>query len=333
MRREEFFSRLMEQLTYLPVEDQEQLRDYYNELIYDGLEQGRAEESIIAGFGTPEDIAGQIRSEYKEYHQLVHRAAGKKQESGDRGQASSDYHSSQGPLHTVIVEAENIKVEVHPVNNGPVRVLFEPREGLDEVQFFIENGEFVFRHRMSRHFLNWISLFRIPQKIVLELPVSFRGNLRVKTTNSPIQAQSIQQLENTQLITSNARINCESLGSVSLLVQTTNGGITLSNITGDQMEAVTANGRISACNCRFPNAMLLSTKNGAVEGLNLIGDKIVLKTSNGAVHSSIIGAMADYDIQSHTTNGSSNLPNRPNPSLSKHLKVHTSNGRIKVDFL
>ena len=36
------------------------MADYYNELIFDGVENGgKPEEEIIAGFGAPEEIAAQ----------------------------------------------------------------------------------------------------------------------------------------------------------------------------------------------------------------------------------------------------------------------------------
>ena len=41
MKQAEFFKELMEQLSEIPDADKEQLKEYYQELICDGLELGR----------------------------------------------------------------------------------------------------------------------------------------------------------------------------------------------------------------------------------------------------------------------------------------------------
>ena len=68
MNRETFLNELMAGLTQLGPVEQRQVADYYNELIFDGVENGKPEEEIIAGFGAPEEIAAQIRAEYKSQH-------------------------------------------------------------------------------------------------------------------------------------------------------------------------------------------------------------------------------------------------------------------------
>ena len=65
MNRETFLNELMAGLTQLGPVEQRQVADYYNELIFDGVENGKPEEEIIAGFGAPEEIAAQIRVEYR----------------------------------------------------------------------------------------------------------------------------------------------------------------------------------------------------------------------------------------------------------------------------
>ena len=57
MNRETFLNELMAGLTQLGPVEQRQVADYYNELIFDGVENGKPEEEIIAGFGAPEEIA------------------------------------------------------------------------------------------------------------------------------------------------------------------------------------------------------------------------------------------------------------------------------------
>ena len=65
MNRETFLNELMAGLTQLGPVEQRQVADYYNELIFDGVENGKPEGGNHRGFGAPEEIAAQIRAEYK----------------------------------------------------------------------------------------------------------------------------------------------------------------------------------------------------------------------------------------------------------------------------
>lgn len=329
MKQEEFYNKLMEQLSEIPDADKEQLREYYHELICDGLEQGRDEENIIAGFGTTESIAKRIKEEYREI--------GRPRPSQTKTEQEYDHnpgYASSTPIHTINVEAENVRIEVVPVTSGTIRVLFNPRDNCDYVTFSEHDGEFNFRHSM-RNFLswNWRSLFQGPWILTLEVPVDFAGNLRVKSSNASISVNGLKHLANAQFITSNSKIRVDNFHCNSVLIQSTNASLSLNNLSGDQLEAVTNNGRVTADGCTFTFGLLLSTRNGGIEGRNLIGDNIVMKTSNGAVRGTIIGDIRDYSVQSHTVNGSNNLPNCNYPDQKKHLVAKTSNGRIDMQFI
>ncbi len=122
MNRETFLNELMAGLTQLGPVEQRQVADYYNELIFDGVENGKPEEEIIAGFGAPEEIAAQIRAEYKS-QQAVEGAPG--QGAVPPRPACLEY-PAQEPVHTVVVDARNVRVNVRAVPGGGVRVLFQP---------------------------------------------------------------------------------------------------------------------------------------------------------------------------------------------------------------
>ena len=98
MNRETFLNELMAGLTQLGPVEQRQVADYYNELIFDGVENGKPEEEIIAGFGAPEEIAAQIRVEYKS-QQAVEGAPG--QGAVPPRPACLEY-PAQEPVHTVM---------------------------------------------------------------------------------------------------------------------------------------------------------------------------------------------------------------------------------------
>ena len=323
MKKDEFLSRLTEQLPQLKQSEIDQLREYYQELICDGLEQGRTEENIIEGFGKPEDLAVQIKNEYKEYAQILM--------PRQTEQNQQDY-TTRSPITKVLVEAQNLRVEIRQVPAGTVRVLFQPREGVDEVIHTVDNGEFIFRHRMRIFPLNIVNWFRFPQRLILEIPENFRGSMRVKTSNSQINAASLPGMADIQLITSNAKITAENMSAGTMLLQSSNGGLLLRDLKGRRLEAITSNEKVRAANCSFPDTLLLSTKNGSIFLQDIIGDNIVLTTSNASITGNILGDMRDYGIESKTSNASNNLPNYQYPDQRKHLKARTSNGKIMVEF-
>ena len=145
MNRETFLNELMAGLTQLGPVEQRQVADYYNELIFDGVENGKPEEEIIAGFGAPEEIAAQIRAEYKS-QQAVEGAPG--QGAVPPRPACLEY-PAQEPVHTVVVDARNVRVNVRAVPGGGVRVLFQPREN-DRVTVAEKDGAFLFTHTIDR---------------------------------------------------------------------------------------------------------------------------------------------------------------------------------------
>ena len=56
MKKEEYLRKLKFQLIDLPGEDLEQIEDFYEELILDGIEQGYTEDEVIARLERPEDV-------------------------------------------------------------------------------------------------------------------------------------------------------------------------------------------------------------------------------------------------------------------------------------
>ena len=66
MKREEFLNTLFENIPDYTKEEQEEIRQYYEELICDGVEAGLDEEEVISRLESPENIAFSLKKEYKE---------------------------------------------------------------------------------------------------------------------------------------------------------------------------------------------------------------------------------------------------------------------------
>ena len=63
MNRYQFLQEFLDALGPLSEEEKQQISDYYEELICDGLEQGLSEEEVLARFGSPQDEARRFREE------------------------------------------------------------------------------------------------------------------------------------------------------------------------------------------------------------------------------------------------------------------------------
>ncbi len=327
MKKEEYLKKLKFQLIDLPAEDLSQIEDFYEELIYDGMDQGYTEEEILARFESPEEVAKKIRAEYGGI--VVYTAKAKSQEQQKQG-----YESSAELIHTVKVETENLRIRVRTVEEGPVRVYFKPREGQDLVTFEEKDGVFSFRHQMksSPLHLNWLNLFLDFNILVLELPMNFSGALWLKTTNGSIKIAGLVDLAKGEVFSNNGKIHIENSQVSELQIKTSNAKIELQNLVGKSLEASAGNGLISVKESRFPEKLSLITQNGAVTGRNLISDQITLQTCNGLVGATIIGNQNDYNINSTTRNGFNNLDNVYDSTRHKSLTARTHNGRIQIEF-
>lgn len=64
LTREAFLKALDSRIVQLPQPERQRVREYYDEIILDGMENGKAEGEIIAGLGELEDIAAKTIAEY-----------------------------------------------------------------------------------------------------------------------------------------------------------------------------------------------------------------------------------------------------------------------------
>lgn len=322
MKREDFLARLKCELGDITREDIEQIEDFYEELILDGMEQGYTEEEVLARFGSPEDVARQVR---REYGGMIPYTSKMRQEPG---------YEASNMVHTVIVDVSNLRINVRTVENGPIRVLFHPRENSDKVTFTEEKGVFSFVHRTKGLFhLNWLNLFMDYNLLILEIPRSFGGTLKLKTSNAQIRVSNLSSLSSGEFVSANGKIKAENIKADVLTVRTSNSRLELSGLSGKRLEAVTNNGPVSAKECSFPEEVVLQTKNGGVSCRNLVGDSIQLQTCNGSVTGTIIGNVNDYAIHSSTMNGSNNLRDTAGESYQKSLTAKTVNGQIHLEFV
>ena len=65
MRKSEFLYELRRALSGLPQSDVEERISFYSEMIDDRMEEGPSEEEVVAGIGSPHDVAEQIKADLR----------------------------------------------------------------------------------------------------------------------------------------------------------------------------------------------------------------------------------------------------------------------------
>lgn len=327
MKRDEFLRRLSDALGALSDSERSEVLDYYREMICDGVENGGDEASLIAGFGSAEEIAAQILAES--------RGAVPARQSVPPRDAPRTY-AAEGTVHTVVVDAQNIRVEVRPVTSGPVQVHFTPTEQ-DLVSCTEEGGVFTFRHTMPLRFsftFGWRMLLAGSRVILVDIPAGFDGELQIVTRNAGISAEKLAHLSRARFSTSNSRISLRNLTCGTLEAGTSNAALDFHNLRGNSCDAHTSNGSVTAEDCVFASELRLKSSNASVRLNGAGADRMEFISSNGSVRGTVQGDMRQYAIYSHTSNGSCSLPSEmAYPDQTKSLRVFTSNARIDVKFL
>ena len=187
--------------------------------------------------------------------------------------------------------------------------------------------------------------------VELRVPETALLDLDAHTSNASIKVDGPRALCAVTLKTSNGRIALEHVKCKALNAVNSNARLTLENVeakqgltgktsngrieldmaaSGGDMILTTSNGRIEADNCSARGELRLTTSNGAIKADRLDGQTVTLKTSNSGITGTLPGKQSDWQIESGTSNGHSNLPSyQPG---QKPLRVHTSNGSINVRF-
>ena len=153
----------------------------------------------------------------------------------------------------------------------------------------------------------------------------------LKTSNSRIALEDVK-CKTLDAVNSNARLTLEKVEvKQGLSGKSSNGRIEADMVSsGGDMTLTTSNGRIEADNCSARGELRLTTSNGAIKVDRMDAQALTLKTSNSGISGVLPGKQTDWQIESGTSNGHSNLPkSQPGP---KPLRVHTSNGSINVRF-
>ena len=230
-------------------------------------------------------------------------------------------------IQRVVLDESNTSVRVTKSPDGQVHLRCQES---DDFYFDIQNQTGVLTlTRRSKPSLNFG--WSVSMETELQVPDGLELNL--ETSNSRITAEGLNA-RSLRCVTSNGSVQCSDCASGGdLTVKTSNAGVTLTDCAAAQdLTVKTDNGSVTLTRCDAGNETEARTSNSAiaVEGLTA-GQRIRLETSNASVRGTLPGRIADYTVESHTSNGSNSLPESYGRGAVE-LSVKTSNGSIRLEF-
>ncbi len=192
-------------------------------------------------------------------------------------------------------------------------------------------------------FINFSFNFTDNLNIQIEIPMNFKGELIIHTSNASINLSDISNLSNIDLQTSNSNIIIENVECENARIMSSNGAIDLTNLNvnnkidgrtsnntieiknckSSEIEFKTSNGKIILYNINTTRSLEATTSNAKITVERIICPEIKLKSSNSNIELDYITATKIIDAT--TSSGEITI----NRIIGNAVKLKSSNGGIK----
>ena len=323
MNKKVFFEELFREIDFFEQKEKDEIRAYYEELIMDGMEAGVSEEEVIERLDSPKEIANRLKGEY----------AHSEKKNADATQKEHGVYSPQGNVNTVKIQAEDRGIHLVESQDQQLRICYEAQDD-DEIIYYEADGMFYFKQKQRSRF-NFLK-FRIQTNvapIIVEIPQNQMKLVELTTKNGGIRCKQVAIASALFIETSNGGIRLEQVQADAIDIHTTNAGIIIQSVLANRCSAKSTNSAIKVNNCKMRQQLNLRTTNGSLKFEEVDAMELDLSTTNGSIKGKILGNPEDYQIYSHTTNGSNNLPNGWGKGKERKISASTSNGTIAVEFV
>ena len=164
--------------------------------------------------------------------------------------------------------------------------------------------------------------------------LEINGKITAESSNGKVTLSAVKSNSKISAYTSNSSIYLYNIEAGGVDADSGNGKVELESVKStDTIKAGSSNGTITLSDVSSDTTIDVKTSNGKIELTRVaVGKSMTLKNSNGRISGTILGAMEDFNINSHTSNGDNNLPNGTT-GKNKDLEIRTSNGKIEVQFV
>ena len=242
-------------------------------------------------------------------------------------------YTAAGDITALVIDDSNTAVEIVPTDEERVAVAYT--DGRWQ-RYAVEEANGALRVEKRTEPRDWFrSLWSFDfgvRRLTVRVPRGTALTLDAGTSNASVTLSGLS-LAKLSLRTSNARVEVRDVTvAQGMEVKSSNGGVSLTDVTAQGDVAVTTSNDTVALDGLTARTVDVKTSNGPIT-LDAVDGRETLRfeSSNGSITGSLAGAMKDYSIESHTSNGSSNLPEELGLG-GRSLTVRTSNDRIDVGF-
>ncbi|MDF2566791.1 MAG: hypothetical protein K0R90_247 [Oscillospiraceae bacterium] len=235
-----------------------------------------------------------------------------------------------GSIQNIVVEGSNQTVEIRKTSGDSVRVSqYGNAMTKSEKLFLVSNSEgsvrIYFNNTWSFTFFN----FNINERLVVEIPEDFTGNLDAKTSSGSIKTEDELTLKNALLQSSSGGIYInKNLAADTLKVKTSSGGV---HIEGNLMMNQNIIVRSSSGGIKFNGTVTAKeldaeTSSGSIRSTMDIkaDERVFLRSSSGGIN--LDGAVTAKDLNAKTNSGGIGLGN---VSVETYY-LQSSSGKIKT---
>lgn len=329
MNREEYIKLLLNELKDMAQTDKEQIRDFFEEMICDRMEQGETQEEILASIGDPVQAAEKLREEYETQSTESREAQVAPAESCVLGGIESE--SCAGGLKMIRVIADCVSVRTERTPERRANVLFHQKEGIEYIEESFKEGIYEVRHRIKRRIFPLLG-HSFKKEIIVKIPEDFTGDMEIVTDNGSVAVEQGGVLGKVLVNTTNGKIRLSHIHAEALEAQTSNGNIHAQDLESSEIRLHTSNAKIQISRSKVSDTVMLRSSNGMIETFGLEGKNISIRTSNAPIRGTLKGNVQEYDIYSKTSNGPSSLPDDSKRGKDRKLDVKTSNAAIALAF-
>ncbi len=246
-------------------------------------------------------------------------------------------------VDTISLDLSNRSIDIVTADTDTITVAYYEAEH-DQIDVTLTSGELIVASQWESWFSffswNWIISNPAVLTVTLTVPESSSLSIEATTSNGTVDVDEFLSVSNLDLATSNGAITLDGVGTGSDIdLSSRNGRIEVSDVTvSGTLDIDTSNGRIVLDDIEVPT-LSAHTSNGPIEAASITSQDTHLDTSNGNITASFSGQLDDYRVNLATSNGSYYIngtkvtTNAYNTHLTERIRLETSNGTIRLNFL
>lgn len=207
--------------------------------------------------------------------------------TADKYEQKTENVSPEG-LSGLAIDAEDMPL-VLQLGAGPDIVVHYSVTKDDTCTVRVDEGVLSVTYRSERPwYTNVFGLFsgiaRSMQKIVVEIPAAYAGEVKAATTNASLKAESLPALSAGSFQTTNGSVTLKNLKADTLSASTTNASLTLDTVETEETTVSSTNGRLKLTDVVATGGLYARTTNASLSAERVEASAADMGTTNGSLH-------------------------------------------------